>query len=38
MKEDWKSRALRGAGIGIMMWWVVETLKQIGKIMMEIGR
>jgi len=29
MKGDWRRRALQGAGIGIIVWWFIETLKQL---------
>jgi hypothetical protein len=35
--NNWKSRALQGAGIGIIIWWLMETFKQIGKMIIEIN-
>jgi hypothetical protein len=38
MKGNWKSRALRGAGIGIIVWWLMEVFKQVGNMINEINR
>lgn len=38
MKGEWKKRALQGAGIGIVIWWLMETFKQIGRMIIEINQ
>jgi hypothetical protein len=37
-KSNWKRRAWNGALIGIVMYWIIETFKQIGTMISELNR
>jgi len=38
IKGNWKSRALKGGLIGIVVWWLMEVFKQVGNMINEINR